>query len=85
MENNIDIYPNGKPSSTDFCTPIVVPDILKDCLLILAHDKQGHNGFRRTYALLKKIDTTGKAHRNQYTNTVQTAKYVQSTTSQLSS
>ena len=31
-------------------TPIVVPDILKDCLLILAHDKSGHNGFRRTYA-----------------------------------
>ena len=31
-------------------TPIVVPDILKDCLLILAHDKQG---FRRTYASLK--------------------------------
>ena len=26
--------------------PIVVPDILKDCLLILAHDKSGHNGFR---------------------------------------
>ena len=34
-------------------TPIVVPDILKDCLLILAHDKQGYNGFRRTYASLK--------------------------------
>ena len=34
-------------------TPIVVPDILKDCLLILAHDKQAHNGFRRTYASLK--------------------------------
>ena len=34
-------------------TPIVVPDILKDCLLILAHDKQGHNGFRRTYTSLK--------------------------------
>ena len=31
-------------------TTIVVPDILKDCLLILAHDKQGHNSFRRTYA-----------------------------------
>ena len=29
-------------------TPIVVPDILRDYLLILAHDKQGHNGFRRT-------------------------------------
>ena len=34
-------------------TPIIVTDILKDCLLILAHDKQGHNGFRRTYASLK--------------------------------
>ena len=34
-------------------TPIVVPDILKDCLLILAHNKQGHNSFRRTYASLK--------------------------------
>ena len=34
-------------------TTAVVPDILKDCLLILAHDKQGHNGFRRTYASLK--------------------------------
>ena len=34
-------------------TPVVVPDVLKDCLLILAHDKQGHNGFRRTYASLK--------------------------------
>ena len=35
-------------------TPVVVPDVLKDCLLILAHDKQGHNGFRRTYTSLKK-------------------------------
>ena len=34
-------------------TPIVVPDILKDCLLILAHNKSGHNGFRRTYGSLK--------------------------------
>ena len=34
-------------------TPILVPDILKDCLPFLAHDKQGHNGFRRTYASLK--------------------------------
>ena len=40
----------------DFCTPpIVVPDILKDCLLILAHDKQGHNSFRRTYTSLKEL------------------------------
>ena len=34
-------------------TPIIVPDILKDCLLILAHEKQGHNRFRRTYASLR--------------------------------
>ena len=51
MENNIlkwQIIENGL-----LCTPIVVPDILKVCLLILAHDKQGHNGFRRTYPSLK--------------------------------
>ena len=51
MENNI-----LKRKTIDnrlLYTPIVVPDILKDCLLILAHDKQGHNGFRRTYASLK--------------------------------
>ena len=35
-------------------TPVVVQDVLRDCLLILAHDKQGHNGVRRTYASLKK-------------------------------
>ena len=45
-------------------TPIVFPDVLKDCLLILAHDKKGHNGFRRTYASLKKTDTTGRALKN---------------------
>ena len=51
MENNIlkrKLIDNGL-----LCTPMVVPDILRDCLLILAHDKQGHNGFRRTYASLK--------------------------------
>ena len=52
LENNIlrrKIIDNGL-----LYTPIIVPDILKDCLLILAHDKQGHNGFRRTYASLRK-------------------------------
>ena len=52
MENNIlkwKIINNGL-----LYTPIIVPDILKDCLLILAHDKQGHNGFRRMYASLRK-------------------------------
>ena len=34
-------------------TPTIVPDVLKDCLLILAHDKQGHNGFKRTNSSLK--------------------------------
>ena len=36
-------------------TPTVVPDVLKDCLLILAHDKQGHNGFKRTHSALKQL------------------------------
>ena len=36
-------------------TPTVVPDMLKDCLLILAHDKQGYKGFKRTHSLLKQI------------------------------
>ena len=34
-------------------TPIIVPGILKEALLILAHNKAGHNGFRRTYMSLK--------------------------------
>ena len=37
------------------CTPTVVPDVLKDCLLILAHDRQGHNGFKRTHSSLKQL------------------------------
>ena len=36
-------------------TPTVVPDVLKDCLLILAHDKQGYNEFKRTYSSLKQL------------------------------
>ena len=51
MENNIlkwKAIDNGL-----LYTPIVVPDLLKDCLLILAHNKQGHNSFRRTYPSLK--------------------------------
>ena len=51
MENNIlnqQLIKNGL-----LYTPIVVTDILKDCLLILAHDRSGHNGFRITYGSLK--------------------------------
>ena len=51
MENNI--LKRKLINNKLLYTPIVVPDILKDCLLILAHNKQGHNGFRRTYASLK--------------------------------
>ena len=52
MENNI--LKQKLVNNRLLYTPIVVADVLKDCLLILAHDKQGHNGFRRTYASLKK-------------------------------
>ena len=51
MENNIlkwKLVENGL-----LYTPIVVLDILKDCLLILLHDKQGYNRFKRTCASLK--------------------------------
>ena len=53
MENNIlrrKLINNGI-----LYTPIVVPDILQDCLLILAHNKAGNNGFRRTYSSLKNL------------------------------
>ena len=34
---------------------VVVPDILRDCLLILAHDEAGHNGSKRTYNALRNL------------------------------
>ena len=51
MENNI--FKQKIVDNRLLYTPIVVPNILQDCLLILAHDKSGHNGFKRTYASLK--------------------------------
>ena len=51
MERNIlkkRITVNGIPYE-----PIVLPGILKDYVLMLAHNEQGHNGFRRTYNALK--------------------------------
>ena len=35
--------------------PVVMPDILKECLLMLAHDEQGHNGFKRAYGALQTL------------------------------
>ena len=35
--------------------PVIVPEILRECLLILAHDEQGHNGFKRTHSALKTL------------------------------
>lgn len=37
---------------TDKC--ILVPQVLQDSMIILAHDYSGHNGSRRTYNCLKK-------------------------------
>ena len=39
-------------NKTEEC--IVVPDVLRNPLLMLAHDYSGHNGFRRTYNALKR-------------------------------
>ena len=35
--------------------PVVIPSILKDCLIMLAHDEQGHNGFKKTYGSLQTV------------------------------
>ena len=35
--------------------PVLTLSILKDCLLMLAHDQQGHNGFKRTYSALQTV------------------------------
>ena len=35
--------------------PVIVPEILRECLLILAHNEQGHNGFKRTHSALKTL------------------------------
>ena len=36
-------------------TPTIIPDVLRDFLLILAHDKQRRNGFKGTYSSLKHM------------------------------
>ena len=79
MENNI--LKQKLINNRLLYTPIVVPDILKDCLLILAHDKQGHNGFRRTYASLKNR-YHGKGMKKSVHPTLHRAvKFAQNTTS----
>ena len=41
-----------KTARTSDC--VVVPEVLRDPLLMLAHDYSGHNGFRRTYNAMKR-------------------------------
>ena len=36
-------------------TPTVVPDVLKDCLLILAHDKQGHKQIQKNLQFTQTV------------------------------
>ena len=33
---------------------VVVPEVLREPLLMLAHNYSGHNGFRRTYNAMKR-------------------------------
>ena len=35
--------------------PVITPSILKDCLIMLVHDQQGHNRFKRTYGALQQV------------------------------
>ena len=35
--------------------PTVLPELLRDCVLILAHDKQGHNGALQVYNSIRRL------------------------------
>ena len=35
--------------------PVVLPDLLRDCVLMLAHDKQGHNDALRVYNFIRRL------------------------------
>ena len=35
--------------------PVIIPEILRECLLMLAHNEQGHNRFKRTHSALKTL------------------------------
>ena len=35
--------------------PVVLPDLLRDCVLMLAQDKQGHNGALRVYNSIRRL------------------------------
>ena len=35
--------------------PVVLPEVLRDSVLMLAHEKQGHNGARRIYNSIKRL------------------------------
>ena len=35
--------------------PVVLPGLLRDCVLMLAHDKQGHNGALRVYNSIRRL------------------------------
>ena len=43
---------------------VVVPDILRDCLLILAHNEAGHNGSKRTYSALRNLYYWKSVHKH---------------------
>ena len=53
MENNIlkkKVIEGGLLYKT-----VIIPEILREGLLMLAHDEQGHNGFKRTHSALKTL------------------------------
>ena len=50
-------------------TTTVVSDVLKDCLLILANDKKGHNGFKKNLQFTQ-TDVPLERHEKDYTKTL---------------
>ena len=65
-------------------TPTVVPDMLKDCLSILAHNEQGHNRLKRTYNSLRHM-YHWKGMKKTSKDTALHASPVQNTTSKYNS
>ena len=52
---------------------ILVPQVLQDFMIILAHDYSSHNGSRRTYNCLKD-NITGLEYENRFSDTAKNAK-----------
>ena len=64
--------------------PVIIPEILRECLLMLAHDEQGHKGFKRTQCS-ENLILLERHEVDTYNSTAEDAGCVQDTTFKLRS